>query len=90
MSFSPRCDGSDLALDLVGERAAHAADRVHVLDLDLRAEFRLPLGPHGHVAVAAELALLHVGIAHAAVDEDLLERGEIGEGLLRRRRCPAR
>ena len=28
----------DLPLDLVGQRAAHAADRVHVLDLDLRAQ----------------------------------------------------
>jgi hypothetical protein len=36
----------------------------------------------GDVDVAAHLALFHVGVADAAVDEDLLERGEIGEGFL--------
>ena len=63
-----------LASNLVSQRAAHAADRVHVLDLDLRSEFRLPFRAHRDVAIATQLPLLHVGIAHPAVDQDLLER----------------
>ena len=75
----------DLAGDLEGQRLAHAADRVHVLDLDLRAEFLLPFRPHGHVAIAAHLALFHVGVADAAVEQDLAQGGQKRERLLRRR-----
>ena len=70
--------------DLVGQRLAHAADAVHVLDLDLRAEFLLTLGPHGHVAIAAHLALFHVGIADAAIEQDLPQAAQERERLLGR------
>ena len=78
-------DHVDLPRDLVLERAPHAADAVEILQLALGAEFLLAARADGNVHVAAHLALFHVGIADAAVDQDLLERGEIGEGLLRRR-----
>jgi len=41
-------------------------------------------GADGDVHVAAHLSLLHVGVADLAVDEDLAEGGEVGEGLLGR------
>ena len=66
---APGGEFGHLALDLVGEGLADAADAVHVLDLDLAAELLLALGADGDVAVAAELAFFHVGVADAAVEE---------------------
>ena len=42
----------------------------------------MTFGADGNVHVAAELAFFHVSIAHAAVDEDLAEGGEVGKGFL--------
>src|SRR5437588_10917 len=65
---------TDLTLNLVSEGAPYATDRIHIFDLDLRSELGLLLRPYGHIAVAAELPLLHVGIAHSAVDQNLFQR----------------
>ena len=74
----------DLTLNFISKGAPHAADRVHVLDLNFRSEFCLLFRPHGHVAIAAELSLLHIGVAHIAVDQDLFQRRKKRERLLRR------
>ena len=64
----------DLTLNLISKRAPHAADRVHVLDLNFCSEFGLLFRSHRNVAVAPELALLHIGVAHVAVDQNLFQR----------------
>ena len=77
-------DHIDLPRDLILECAPDAADAVEILQLALGTEFLLAARADGDIDVATHLALFHVGIADAAVDQNLLERGEIGEGLLGR------
>ena len=72
-----------MPLNFIRQSAAHAADRIHILDLDLRPEFRLRFRANGNVAITAKLPLLHVGIANRAVNQDLFERGQKREGFLR-------
>lgn len=50
--------GPRLALYLKVDRALHGRERVHVLDLDLGAEARAARGPHGHIHVAPDGAVL--------------------------------
>jgi hypothetical protein len=78
-------DHVDLPRDLVLQRAPHAADAVEILQFAFGAEFFLAFRPHGNIHVAAHLALFHVGIADTTVNQDLLERREVGEGFLGRR-----
>src|SRR5205823_14181703 len=66
----------DLTLNFVSKGTPHTADRVHVLDLNFRSEFCLLFRPHGYVAIAAELSLLHIGVAHIAVDQALFQLRE--------------
>ena len=73
-----------LSLNFKRKRASNSTNRVHVLDLDFRAELRLLFRPHRNVAVAAQLPFLHIGIADSAVNQNLFERREKGERLLRR------
>ncbi len=54
------------------------------LIFDFRPKLLLLLRAHGNIAVASQLAFLHVGVAHAAINQDLLERGQESERLLRR------
>ena len=73
-----------LTLNLVSKGAPHTADRVHIFDLNFCSEFGLLFRSHRHVTVAAELPLLHVGVAYAAVDQDLFQRRQKRERLFRR------
>ena len=76
-------DDVDLAFDFVLQGFAGAAEGVHVLDLDLAAEFGAALGADGDVHVATHHSLFHVAFTDAAVDEDVLEGVEIGVGHVR-------
>ena len=67
---------------MIVEGGVDAAEGVHVLDLHLRAELRLAHGADGDVHVGAHVALFEVAVAHAGVDEHLLERREIGDRLV--------
>ena len=66
-----------LAGRLVLERLLHVAEGVHVLQLDLRAERRLPARAQRDVRVAAEAPLLHVPVADAEVHEDVAQRDQV-------------
>jgi len=79
-----RLDQLDLALDLVRDRALHEAERVQVLQLRARAELGLALAPHRDVGVAAELALLHVGVRHLQMAQHLAQAAEVGAGFFGR------
>ena len=57
----------------MGKRTSHAADRVHVFDLDLRAECAFVFRPNRNIAVATQLPFFHVGVAYRSVDQDLLQ-----------------
>src|SRR5207244_7562591 len=59
--------GFDLARNFIFERLSYAAEAVHVLDLDLGAEFIRPLRPHAHVHVATHHPLLDIAITYASV-----------------------
>ena len=74
----------DVTLDLVFQRLANEAERVHVLDLGLGAEFLLAGGAHADVGIAAQRAFLHVAVADAGVQDDLLQAREILVRLLGR------
>ena len=84
LQFFAACERLCLPLHFVSEGAPDRADRVHVLDLDLRAEFLLGRGPDRDIAVATQLAFLHVRVADRAVNQDLFERREKGERFLGR------
>ncbi len=79
-----------LALDLELEGPFHRAERVHVLDLDLRVEFgleRMPFvvdGEEGDVGIAAHVALFHVRVGGLDGTEEGLQLLEEGLCLLRR------
>ena len=73
-----------LAPRLVDERGVYAAEGVHVLYLDLRAELLLADGPDRDVDVGAHVALFEVAVADARVDEHLLKRGQIGDRVVGR------
>ena len=81
--FSAALQHFDLPRNLVLQRAPDAAETVHVLDLDLRAQFLLALRTHADVHVATHHPLFHVAIADAAVDQNVLERVEIFVGHVR-------
>ena len=70
-----------LTIDLVGQGAAHPADRVQILQLDLGAPFLRAGGTHGHIDVTTHLAFFHVRIGNTGVFQMLFERGQISEGL---------
>ena len=79
----------DVGVELLGlsgnfvvEGMADGGGRVEILKFDLFAELFLSVGTEGYVHVAAELAFLHVGGGDAAVNEDLLDRFDVGEGFL--------
>ncbi len=58
-----------LSLDLEGERLAHEAGGIHVLDLDLRPG-RGPSRRNGDVRIATEGPLFHVAVARAQVADE--------------------
>ena len=63
-----------LARDLRGDPALQEPERVHVLQLGLRAERRGAGGPDRHVRVHPERALLHVHVGDAHAPERRLEQ----------------
>ena len=73
---------SGLPRDLECERPLDEAERVHVLDFDLRAELLPAARTNGHVHVATELSLLHVAVRHADELHDLLELGQVSNRFL--------
>ena len=73
---------ADLALDLILQSRANVAEAIDVLDLGLGAELRVGLEHDRNVRVAAQRALLHVAVADAGVEQNLLEAREVLEGLL--------
>ncbi len=75
---------ADLAPDFILKRRAHSLEGVHVLDLGLRAELVGPFRAHAHVDVAPHIPLLEIALAHAAVNENLLQRKEVFECLFGR------
>ena len=60
-----------LAFDLVLDGPRDIAKGVHVLDLHLRAELRLPALSDGDVCVAAQTSFFHVAIADIQIAYDL-------------------
>ena len=56
--------------------------RVHVFHLGLGAQLRLAARAHADVGVAAQRALLHVAVADAGVEDDLLQARQVVGGLL--------
>ena len=63
-----------LTANLVSESAPDTADRVQILEFDFCSEFGLMFRAYRNIAIAAELSLLHISIAHPAVDQDLFQR----------------
>src|SRR5262249_885472 len=80
-----RVERLGLAPDLELEGMLDVAERIEVLDLDLRPERRAPARPDRDVRVAAERALLHVAVADAEEDQDGPEGSEVGGCLFGRR-----
>ena len=76
--------GFDLAGNLEGESAADAGDGVEIFHLDLGAVFFGADGTDRDIDIATKLAFLHVGVAGASVNHDLLQHGEVGKGLFGR------
>ena len=72
-----------LARGFVMHGAAHRADAVQVLQLDLRAQLLLAVRAEGNVHVAPHLPFFHVGVAQVAVNQDLAQAVQIGDGFLR-------
>jgi hypothetical protein len=75
---------ADLTLDLVFERGADVAKAVDVFDFGFGAELLRALEHDADVGVAAQRALFHVAVAHRRVEQDLLQLGEVLEGLVGR------
>ena len=65
---------ADLTANLVSESAPDTADGVQILEFDFCSEFGLVFRAYRNIAIAAELSLLHISIAHCAVDQDLFQR----------------
>ena len=74
----------DLALDLRRDPVGDELEGVHVLQLGLRAVALLPGLAHGDVGVAAERALLHLGVGDAELDDRLAQELEEAARLLAR------
>src|SRR5205085_5074328 len=62
--------------DLVLDRLLHVAERVEVLDLDLRAQGRGPGRPYRHVGVAAQAALFEVAVVGADRGQHVAQAAE--------------
>ena len=63
-----------LTANFVSESAPNAADGIQILEFDFCSEFGLVFRAYRNIAIAAELSLLHISIAHCAVDQDLFQR----------------
>src|ERR1035438_5444121 len=74
----------DVALDFILQRLFDKAERVDVLYFCLSAEFLLSAGPHANVGIAAQGTFLHVAVADAGIENDLLETGEVLVGFVGR------
>jgi hypothetical protein len=74
-------DHLGLARDLEDERAFDVAERIDVLDLDLRAELRRADRPDRDVGVAAQRPLLHVALGDAGEAQQAAQRLQIGRRL---------
>ena len=61
----PASTASSLALDLEGDGPLHGAERVHVLDLDARAQHVTAARPDRDVGLDAHLALFHGRVGRA-------------------------
>ena len=72
-NFSAAFDDFNLALYLVFQRLANEAERIHIFDFGLSAEFLLTSRPDAHVSIAAQRAFFHVDVAHAGIKDDLLQ-----------------
>ena len=83
-SGQPPVERRALAGELRLQRALHAGEGVHVLDLRLRPEPALAAKPRAHVGVHAQASLLHADVADPRILEDLLEHAEVGTRLGRR------
>src|SRR5207249_10259450 len=55
----------------------HAIKSVHVYDYDLSAEYHHANMPNANVHVTTHHALLHIAIAHGAVNQNVLEGVEV-------------
>ena len=63
--------------NFVFRRAPHAAEGIHVFDLNLFTQLLLPFEPNANVHVASHLALFHVAVTHTAVLKNALEGVQI-------------
>src|SRR5262252_4666290 len=73
-----------LPIDFERQRSPNPANRIEIFQFDLRTELGFLLLSDGNIAVAAELTFLHVCIADTAINQCLLERSQVGEGLFGR------
>ena len=79
-----RVEGRGLSLDLVGDRTLDRAERVHVLDLDPRAERLGAVRPDRDIRLDAHLAALHVGVGDADRAQQQLQLLGVAAGVLGR------
>src|SRR5258705_13873821 len=83
-NLSARFNDSDMPFDFVLQRQPDKAEGVDVLDFSLGAKLFLPARTHTDVGVAAKRALLHVAIADAGIEDDLLHPRQVFVSLVRR------
>ncbi len=83
--LAARFHDPDLALDLILQRLANKAERIHILDFRFGAKFFLPPRAHADVGIAAQRAFFHIAIADAGVEDDFFQPGEVLVGFVGRR-----
>ena len=84
ITLPARFDYVDLPLDLVLQGSADELEAVDVLHFGFGAEFLLASWADADVGVATQRTLLHVAVGDAGVEEDLLQSGQVLEGLVGR------
>ena len=75
--LSPAFQSLDLSRNFILEGAAHAAETVHVFDLDFSAKILRTGRTYAHVDIRPDHALFHVAVTDSAINEDVLERIEV-------------
>ncbi len=71
----------NLTRNLILQRMQGTMEGVHILDLGLGPQFRRIVARHADVDIAAHVALLQVAVAHVGIEQNLLQRHEIGHRL---------
>ena len=73
-----------MALNFKFESFLKIAEGIEILDFDFGAKFFCAAQADADIGVATQRTFLHVAVAHAGVEKNLAERGEIGVSLVGR------